>query len=625
MPPFEFVADTYPTRPGVYLMKGSSGEVLYVGKANNLRARLRSYFGASGDGRAHIRFLLEKIHSIDTIVTDTGKEALILENTLIKRHRPRYNINLRDDKTYVCLRLDLKEEFPTLQITRKVRNDGARYFGPFASAGAVRQTLKEIYRIFPLRHYPLDRCRRRGRPCLFHQIGQCSGPCHGLITPEEYRNLVNGAIALLEGRQTEVIDRLRHLMQEASRAMQFEEAARLRDQIRAIEATVEQQKVVGHQKLDQDVFGIWRDRGQVELAVLFFRRGKLVDRRDFSLEWRLDSEELLASFLQEFYSRDLAIPDQILLPMPPHDTDSLCEWLREKRGRKVEIRIPARGAKAALVAMANRNAEETARKRRENRDSAEALLEQIRASLHLTRLPRRIECFDISTFQGGETVGSMVVALDATPAKEEYRRYRLKTVSGTDDFASLREVLQRRLTRGMQEGNLPDLLLIDGGRGQIAAVGEILRELGLEGRIDLAGIAKSRVRGNVRGKVVERSEERFFLPGRKNPVVLKSGSPVLFQLQHLRDEAHRFAIEYHRLLRSRRTLSSALDSIPGIGPKRRKLLLTHFGSVKKIRKASLEQLLKVPGLPASAAKTVYQRFKEDSPEPALPSNSRRNS
>ncbi|RME37099.1 MAG: excinuclease ABC subunit UvrC, partial [Deltaproteobacteria bacterium] len=336
MTPFEFKADDYPTRPGVYLMKDDSGDVLYVGKANNLRARLRSYFGASGDGRAHVRFLLEKIHHIDTIVTDTGKEALILENTLIKRHRPRYNINLRDDKTYVCLRLDLQEDFPTLQITRKVRNDGARYFGPFASAGAVRQTLKEIYRIFPLRHYPIARCRRRQRPCLFHQIGQCSGPCHGLISFEDYQNLVKGAVALLEGRHSEVVDRLRQRMQQASEAMQFEEAARLRDQIRAIEATVEQQKVVGHQHLDQDVIGIWRDRGQVELAVLFYRRGKLVDRRDFRLEWRLDTEELLASFLQEFYGRDLAIPDQILLPLPPHDLDSLQEWLRDRRGRRVD-------------------------------------------------------------------------------------------------------------------------------------------------------------------------------------------------------------------------------------------------------------------------------------------------
>ncbi|RMF46350.1 MAG: excinuclease ABC subunit UvrC [Deltaproteobacteria bacterium] len=621
---FQFEPDRFPTRPGVYLMKGADGEVLYVGKANNLRARLRSYFGTSGDGRAHVRFLLEKVHSIDTIVTDTGKEALILENTLIKRHRPRYNINLRDDKTYVCLRLDLNEEFPTLQITRRVRNDGARYFGPFASAGAVRQTLKEIYRIFPLRHYPIARCQRRGRPCLFHQIGQCSGPCHGLISAQEYRNLVNGAIALLEGRQSEAIDRLRQLMHQASENMQFEEAARLRDQILAIEATVEQQKVVGHRDLDQDVFGIWRDRGQVELAVLFFRRGKLVDRRDFNLEWRLDTEELLASFLQEFYARDLAIPDQILLPIPPHDADSLREWLRDKRGRKVEVLVPVRGAKAALVTMANHNAEEQARKRQESRDSAEALLGQIRTSLHLARLPRRIECFDISTFQGGETVGSMVVALDGTPAKEEYRRYRVRSVTGTDDFGSLREVLLRRLTRGQREGSLPDMLLIDGGKGQVAAVADILRGLGLEGNVDLVGIAKSRVHANARGKIVERSEERFFLPGRKNPVVLRAGSPVLFQLQHLRDEAHRFAIEYHRRLRNRRTLASTLDTIPGIGPGRRKALLKHFGSLKKIRAASLEQLCQVPGLPKAVALSIYQALREDaSPSDGTPTSSRR--
>ncbi|RME33466.1 MAG: excinuclease ABC subunit C, partial [Deltaproteobacteria bacterium] len=314
--------------------------------------------------------------------------------------------------------------------------------------------------------------------------------------------------------------------------------------------------------------------------------------------------------------------DQILLPLPPHDLDSLQEWLRDRRGRRVDILVPKRGPKTALVAMANRNAEEQARNRQENRKTAAALLEQMRRGLHLRRTPHRIECFDISTFQGKETVGSMVVALDGAPTRGEYRRYRIRTVTGTDDFGSLREVLLRRLTRGMREGVLPDLLLIDGGKGQIAAVAEILNELQLQDRIDLVGIAKSRVQANVRGKVVERSEERFFLPGRKNPVTLRAGSPVLFQLQHLRDEAHRFAIEYHRRLRKKRTLNSALDAVPGIGPKRRKRLLQHFGSVKKIREASLEQLRQVPGLPESAAAAVYRLLQEES---ATPSSSRRNS
>jgi excinuclease ABC subunit C len=598
----------FPTAPGVYLMRGAADEILYVGKAKNLRNRLRTYFSAAGDGRPQIRFLMGKVARVETILTDTEKEALLLEDTLIKRHRPRYNIDLRDDKTYVSVRLDPREEFPGLQVVRRVVRDGALYFGPFASSAAVRETLKEIYRLFPLRHYPVETCRRRGRPCLFHQIGQCSAPCHGRIGVEAYRELVRGVTALLSGRESEVLEVLRRRMQEAAGAMRFEEAARLRDQIRAIEQTVERQKVTDPGGGDQDVVGLHREGGEVEVAILFVRRGRLIGRRTYSLEWRLDEAELLSAFLQQFYGRDVLIPDQVLLPIPLEDAATLAEWLSGRRGKKVGLLVPRRGEKLRLVELAGRNAAESFRERGSRREARESVLAEVAGKLHLARPPRRMECFDISNVQGRQSVGSMAVAVDGEPARGEYRSYRIRTVEGADDFASLYEVLKRRLTRGMAEESLPDFILIDGGRGQLSVLAGVLDELGLTGRIDAAGIAKSRVFANVRGQAVERSEERFFLPGRKNPVVLRQGSPALFLLERLRDEAHRFAVTHHRKLRGKAALASALEEIPGVGPARRRALLRHFGSVRGIREATLEELLAAPGVPESAARAVYEHF-----------------
>ncbi|WP_404827051.1 excinuclease ABC subunit UvrC [Desulfuromonas versatilis] len=595
-------------------MRGADQAVLYVGKAKNLRSRLRSYFSAAGDGRSQIRFLMNRVQGVETIVTDTEKEALILENTLIKKYRPRYNINLRDDKTYVSVRLDPREEFPALQVVRRVRRDGALYFGPFSSAGAVRETLKEIYRIFPLRHYPMETCRRRGRPCLFFQIGQCSAPCHGKISSERYRELVKGVVALLSGRESEVLGQLHQRMQDAAAQMRYEEAARLRDQIRAIEQTVERQKVVAAAGGDQDVVGLHREGGEVEIAVLFVRQGKLIGRRSYPVDWRLDEGELLSGFLQQFYGRDIFIPEQVLLPFLPPDAETLGDWLGERKGKKVAVLAPLRGEKLALVEMAASNAREAYRERGSRREAREGVLEEIRQRLHLARLPRRMECFDISNVQGSLSVGSMVVFSDGEPDKAEYRHFRIRTVTGADDFASLGEVLGRRLKRGLEEGLLPDLILIDGGKGQLGAVVAVLEELGLAGRLDVAGIAKSRVLANVRGKAVERSEERFFLPGRKNPVLLRQGSPALFMLERLRDEAHRFAITHHRKLRGKATLHSALEEVPGVGPTRRKALLRHFGSLKKVREAPLEELQAMPGLPGGVAEAIFEYFRREGVE-----------
>ena len=601
----------FPAAPGVYLMKGGKGEVLYVGKAKHLRNRLRGYFSAAGDGRAHIRFLMKRVTAIDTIVTDTEKEALLLENTLIKKHRPRYNINLRDDKTYVSLRIDLREEFPTLQLVRRVKRDGARYFGPYSSSSAVRETLKLIYQIFPLRHHPLETCRRRERPCLYHQIGQCSAPCHGLIDGEAYRTLVDGAVALLAGREREVVSLLQQRMSAAAEQLDFEQATRLRDQIRAIEQTVEQQKVSDAGGGDQDVVGLHREGGEVEIAILFVREGKVIGRRSYSLEWRLDEDELLSSFLQEFYSREVFVPDRLLLPLAVEDADTLADWLSERKGKKVHLLVPQRGGGRQLVDMAQRNAAEAYREQGSRREARHQVLQDIAARLHLRRLPQRIECFDVSNVQGRFSVASMAVLSDGEPDKGAYRHFRIRTVTGADDFASLYEVLKRRLARGLEEGLLPDFILIDGGKGQLSVLSAVLEELGLSERVDAVGMAKSRVRSNVRGKAVERSEERFFLPGRKNPVVLRQGSPALFMLERLRDEAHRFAITYHRKLRSKANLRSVLEDIPGIGPQRRKALLRHFGSLKKIRQASLQQLEEMPGLPKPLARRIFEALQAD--------------
>ncbi|NOQ52638.1 MAG: excinuclease ABC subunit UvrC, partial [Desulfuromonadaceae bacterium] len=437
----------YPAEPGVYQMYGAGEEILYVGKAKHLRNRLRSYFSAGGDGRLHIPLLMEKVQRIEVIVTDTEKEALLLENTLIKKHRPRYNIELRDDKTYVSVRIDLNETFPALQIVRRVKNDGARYFGPYSSAAAIRETLKEIYRIFPLRHSSMERCRKRGRPCLFYQIGQCSAPCQGKIGEAAYRKLVDGVIDLLEGREAHVIGLLKGQMQAASAELRYEDAARLRNQINAIRKSIEKQKVTDYGGGNQDVIGIHRAGGDVEVVLLFIRQGQLIGRRSYPLEWTFDWQELLSGFLQQYYSREVIIPDQLLLPEPLENAELLADWLSEKRGRKVQLLAPQRGEKLRLCRLAQRNAREAFRQRGSRREARAQLLEELQGKFHLPVLPRRIECFDISNVQGAHAVGSMAVVVDAEPAIAEYRRFKIKTVLGPDDYASLDEVLRRRLQR----------------------------------------------------------------------------------------------------------------------------------------------------------------------------------
>jgi len=598
--------ETFPSSPGVYIMRNAEGRVLYVGKAKNLRTRIRAYFGPSRDSRYQIKFLMARVADIDYLVTDTEKEALILENTLIKKHRPRYNINLRDDKTYFSLRLDPTEEFPRLTIIRKVTRDGARYFGPYSSASAARDVLKQLYRLFPLRHYPMETCRRRGRPCLFYQLRQCSAPCHGLISREDYAIIAEGAALFLEGKNRDLIKALTNKMRDAAELEKYEQAAHYRDLIRSIEITVEKQKMVT-EKGDFDVLGHFRFGQHLAIALLFIRGGSLIGSRSFFFSWEMDDAEGISSFLNEYYSRDEYIPTGILLPISINEPLALEELLSEKRGKKVSITVPRRGTKAELVQLAVKNAEKAADENQRKRDGIESTLTELQQQLHLSNLPRRIECYDISNFQGKHAVGSRVVFQDGAACKKDYRRYRIKSVTQTDDYGMMREVLSRRFADCRTEDTPPDLIFVDGGPGQLNVLVRVLKDLGITAP-DAASLAKSRVASESGSSAIQRSNERVFLPGRKNPVVLRQNSAPLLLLARIRDEAHRFAVEYHKKVRSRETIRSASTKIPGIGAKRWKKLLLQFGSLKGMQKASIKDLAEMPGISEKIATTISEHL-----------------
>lgn len=600
-----------PTSPGVYLMRDAAGEIIYVGKARSLRQRVRSYFNASGDSRYHIRFLMAKVVDIEVVLTDTEKEALLLENTLIKQHHPRYNLDLKDDKTYFSLRLDPDEEFPRFTIVRKRPHDRARYFGPYSSGSAAREVLRQMIRMFPLRHYPLATCMSRKRPCLYHQIGQCSAPCHKRITREAYAALVAGAMLFLEGKGRQLVAEFKRRMFEASEQMQYEEAARWRNLLRSIEVTVEKQKVI-LQGGDSDVLGFYRDGSRIELALLFIRAGVLSGSRLFSFSWELDDAAVISAFLQQYYTGTVFIPEDLLLPLEIDDNEALSELFSELKGSRVSLVVPQRGTKRELVALAGKNAMSAYRERGEKKASAEAVLVELSKRLQLTCIPHRMECYDISTIQGRFSVGSCVVFTSGAADRASYRRYRISTVEGQDDFAMLREVFQRRFRQDNREKEgMPDLVVVDGGIGQLNAVQEIVSELGLTGDFDLVSLAKSRVLRDVEASDIQKSDERVFLPGRKNPVVLRQNSAPLLLLAAIRDEAHRFAIGYHRKIRGKEGLASSIEQISGVGPKRRTALLKQFGSLQRLKEATVEEIQNVPGMSRTVAEAVYKALRHD--------------
>lgn len=588
-----------PQEPGCYIMKDEGGHTIYVGKAKHLRARIRSYLNET-DSRYSVKFLMRRVARIDFLVTASEKEALLLENSLIKQNRPRYNVRLKDDKTFISLRLDTRQDFPRITIVRRYKKDGAKYFGPYHDATSLRKTLRYIQRTFPLRTCTDHVMKHRDRPCLYHQLGQCVAPCVKLATREQYHEVVAQTVLALEGRSAELEKHLLEKIQALAKALAYEEAAVLRDRLFALRKTFERQRTDLGAGNDYDVFGLYQQGRYTEIQVLFYRNGKMLGARSFSFErTEMPAEELLSSMVLQYYADAPVVPAEVLLPLAVEAAEALAEILTERRGAKVGLAVPQRGAKLALVELANKNAQRSFEDKRLSEKSDRDLLEEVKKALLLPALPERIECFDISTFQGDKTVASMVVFESGQAAKARYRHFTMKTVEGQDDFASMREALLRRYTRAIEENDLPSLVLIDGGKGQLNVASAVFKDLGLDD-LPHASIAKSRT---LEGGGA--SPERFFVPGRMNPILLPQNGPVVQYLARIRDEAHRFAITHNRKRRSKATLRTSLTEIPGVGPTRARALLKHFGSVTRVREATLAELVEAPGVSAALAETIH--------------------
>jgi len=592
-----------PDRPGVYLYKDAKSQIIYVGKAASLRSRVRSYFQESRVRDAKTDALVAQIRDLEVIVTGNELEALILESNLVKRHRPRYNIILRDDKHYPFLKLTTNEEYPRLVVARRVQKDGAAYFGPFYPATAMRETLRLVRQLFPLRTCRITIDGKKARPCLQYYIHRCNAPCTALETREGYDRTVRDVERFLEGKNDGLAQELTAQMETAAAEEKFEIAARLRDRVQALNTVRERQKIISTEDSDLDIVGLVRQGHDACVQLFFVRRGRLLGRESFFFD-RLTGAgegEILSAFLRQFYAREVVPPPEILLSEDVPEAELTGEWLTARRGGKVELSAPQRGRKRELVAMAEENAALALQSHLLSRGNrTQAVLDELQRTLGLPEPPHRIEAFDVSTFQGGETVASMVVWQDGEMKKDDYKRYRIRTVTGTDDFAAMHEAVSRRYGRALEtEGVLPDLILLDGGRGQLGAGIKALEALGLD-YLPMASLAK-------------RAEE-VFTPDRLEPLVLDLTSPALQALQRIRDEAHRFAITYHKKLRSRRTISSVLDQIPGVGPALRTSLLKTLGSAKAVREASVGQLAAVPKVSPRLAERIHDFFHPASPE-----------
>ena len=585
-------------------MKSAKGEVLYVGKAQNLSSRVRSYFGRSPDSRPQVPFIQRRVTDIECILTNTEKEALILEDSLIKKYRPRYNVMMRDDKSFLSIRIDLNQKFPRPQMVRfrEVRKDKARYFGPYSSARSIRKTMQLIHRIFPVRTCGDVKLKsHKSRPCLEYQIKRCCGPCCNLVSEEEYRRIIDHVVMFLEGKNTELLDFLRRRMRQESDQLNFEEAGRIHRQIQAIEHVIETQQVVSTKFINRDIFGLYREADEVLLQIMHVRGGKFTENttESFSRIYAAD-DEVISSYMTQFYLHGGYIPYEIILPVRLSDEGAMTELLSGRRGKKAHIFSPERGQKKRLVELAFKNAKNAFVAIKDRAAIRRSTLEQLKRRFRLSAIPHRIECFDISNIRGTLAVASMVVFIDGEKEKSLYRKYRIKSVSQPDDYAMMKEVLSRRYIRGIKEGDLPDLIVVDGGKGHLNICLDILKQLGLTD-LNVISIAKDKSSW----QETKQTAEKIYLPGMKNPVALKKNSPALYLVQRIRDEAHRFAITYHKNLRKKSALRSVLDEIKGIGPQRKKMLLKHFGSLKRISQASLDQLETAPGISANLARTLY--------------------
>lgn len=607
----------FPQTPGVYLMKNMQEKIIYVGKAKNLRSRVRSYLTDAKDHTPKTRLLVRNIQKIDYILTTTEVEAFLLEASLIKKHRPRYNIRLKDDKAYPYIRVSMTDKFPRLYLSRKVKKDGSLYFGPYTSGAAVHGTIRFLNRTFMIRDCKDAFFATRKRPCMTHQIGRCTAPCVQMIAEEEYKEDVKGVVGFLRGRDKAVVRDLTKKMKQAASEERFENAAKLRDAIESIKKILERQAVVNDtSEIDQDVIGYHGSEEGTLIYSMHIRSGRVIGDRTHFLSLLdpnspdEDVREWLVSFINQYYE-DNFIPDELLLAVDlGNDLMRLLEAvLKERSGHEVRVRFPTDPAGHQLLDMANSNAKSHFAEYVNKSEAKKRGLEEIQERLKLPALPSRIECYDISTFQGEETVASQVVFDDGAPNKDQYRRYRIRTVDGTNDFASMREVLQRRFAHGEYED--PQLIVVDGGKGQLGIAVEVLREIGRTD-IPVVGLAKARAQGSFSDTEVSATEERFFLPGRSNPVTFKPGSEAFQILVGIRDEAHRFAITYHRKLREATSLESELDFVVGLGEKRKRQLLTKYDGIDGIRAASIDELSRIPGFNRVLAERILLQLNEDS-------------
>lgn len=612
----------FPTGPGVYLFRDASDKALYVGKATDLRSRVRSYLKPGGDGRYQLRFLENEARDVEFIATATEQEALLLENTVIKKHKPRYNIKLKDDKAFLLLRLDRSEKWPWFRFVRRRRDDGAQYFGPFASAKAARRTMRLLHKIVPLRDCTDSVLNNRQRACIKHQIGRCPAPCVDLVTKEDYTKLLDKAVRILRGEIGPLVQDLKRRMGEAAEQLEFERAQALKEQMQALQSVAERQTVVTRTG-DEDAVGIYRRGSEVTIAFLAFRGGALEQCRRHTLTSELPNDLLLADVLARLYEGDRYVPGALIVPELPAEPAILRGWLEKKRGGRVEMHIPVRGTRKQHLKLAQQNAklaDEVAVDADARRRFA---AERLGKLLELEDVPERLHCLDVSTMQGTNTVASRVCFVDGQPFKAHYRRFKISKEHAGDDFSAMEEAVRRSLSLCLEreDEELPDLLVVDGGRGQLAAAERALEELGLQGDLRLCGLAKSRLKGVGDRKVA--SGERIFQPGAETPIPLGVDEPETLLIAALRDEAHRFAITYHRKQRGK--ITSVLDEVPGVGPTRRRALLRHFGSLTALKAASKDDLLAMPGLPAAVAEAVHASLHGpgggDSPPGAPPGSS----
>jgi excinuclease ABC subunit C len=592
-----------PASSGVYIFKDAAGEIIYVGKAKNLRSRVRSYFGEAAAQQLKVEAIQRLAVDLDYILTATEVEALLLEGQLIKKHRPRYNVLLKDDKEYPYIRIDLAADYPRLEVVRKAGRDKARYFGPYPNAGVVNDTLKLANKLFPLR--TCNDIRGKKRPCLNYYIRRCLAPCQGKVSPQEYRSLVDQAIMFLEGKHQELEARLHREMKAAADSFNFEKAAELRDQLAALAKLTTPQRIVTNRRWNLDVLAVAVEPQLAAAQLIKVRGGKVLgnEYHGFEQPELADSGEAVSAFIRDYYASASLLPAEILVQQLPEDAEALETWLGSRRQGKVVLKVPQRGEKRMLLDMAQANLashmEADLRQQQESQGQGKAVLEQLASALGMGRLPLRIECYDISHFQGSQTVASMVVFEHGRPARSQYRRFRIRGIPDPDDFASMAQVIRRRFeaAREDREGfnRLPSLVVVDGGKGQLSAALAQLASLGYAG-IDIVSLAKR--------------EEEIFIPGRSEPLVLDRDDPALQLLQQMRDEAHRFAISYHRRLRSKETLLSELERIPGVGPARRTALLKAFGSIQNLRDKDVAEIAAVPGMTWPAAEEVYKWFRK---------------